>query len=294
MTIAIAWTRSLPGNCEELILTTDSRLTGGRTIDCCPKIVTLSRSDCAVCFAGDTDYAYPLMMLLSYALENHYPSRTRALDITHLKGHILNICNQFVRSIKDDATGGTSTSIVFGGYSWINRQFKIYHYSYVKSKKMFECSDAKNYGHMGKIVIAGDWKKIAMQNLYQKLKASGAYDDAERRFDMEPFAVVRDLLRNSIRSDSIGGPIQMVKVYQHMNCRAFGVLWPDKDSGKIALSGRIIHGYERVDCRIIDPYGYMTFSPDQVINNRHGRITKKMRLMRKRLINTLNVRLHNI
>src|SRR5471032_3703856 len=38
-----------------------SRLRFGCAWDCSPKIFPLSRGDCAICFAGNTMYAYPIM-----------------------------------------------------------------------------------------------------------------------------------------------------------------------------------------------------------------------------------------
>jgi len=58
MTLSLAWIRSV-GNVQELVMATDSRLRRGRAWDVAPKILTLPRTDCAICFAGDTDDAYP-------------------------------------------------------------------------------------------------------------------------------------------------------------------------------------------------------------------------------------------
>ena len=44
MTLVAAWVRSV-GTTQELVLATDSRLTGGHTWDCCPKILSLPRGD---------------------------------------------------------------------------------------------------------------------------------------------------------------------------------------------------------------------------------------------------------
>ena len=64
MTISIAWTRKVY-DYEELVFVSDSRLTGGKKFDACPKILALPRTDCAIAFANtsgrvfDDDSAIP-------------------------------------------------------------------------------------------------------------------------------------------------------------------------------------------------------------------------------------------
>jgi hypothetical protein len=67
MTICVAWIKSTGKNNEELLIASDSRLRSGLAWDCCPKIITLPRTDCAICFEGDTTYSYPMMLQLSRA-----------------------------------------------------------------------------------------------------------------------------------------------------------------------------------------------------------------------------------
>jgi hypothetical protein len=71
-------------------------------------------------------------------------------------------------------------------------------------------------------------------------------------FDMEPFEVLRDMLRSN-RYSSIGGAPQLVKIYEHMNATPFGVYWPSKDSGEATMLGRPLLNYERPSWGILDP-----------------------------------------
>lgn len=57
MTITTAWVRTLR-DCKELIIVSDSRLNGGKKMDCGRKVIALPRSDAFICFAGNTDWAY--------------------------------------------------------------------------------------------------------------------------------------------------------------------------------------------------------------------------------------------
>ena len=51
MTLSLAWVRSA-GKTKDLVMATDSRMRAGRAWDVGPKILTLARTDCAICFAG--------------------------------------------------------------------------------------------------------------------------------------------------------------------------------------------------------------------------------------------------
>ena len=69
---------------------------------------------------------------------------------------------------------------------------------------------------------------------------------------MEPFEVLRDMIRENI-SPHIGGPPQLVKVYQHMNCTPFAVFWPARREKGKALLGRPLMHYESIPYPILDP-----------------------------------------
>jgi len=70
MTIGVAWVGTLRDR-EHLFFASDSRVRGGHHFDACPKILTLPRSDCAICFAGETAAAYPLMLQVAQAIGAH-------------------------------------------------------------------------------------------------------------------------------------------------------------------------------------------------------------------------------
>lgn len=81
MTISIAWVRKIKGS-EELILVSDSRLSGNATYwDQCSKVLTLPRSDSAIGFAGSTDFAYPLMQQLYLSISSYKRSRDRVIEL---------------------------------------------------------------------------------------------------------------------------------------------------------------------------------------------------------------------
>src|SRR5688572_25005430 len=103
MTIGAAWLGRRRDGREHLYIASDSRISGGQRLDACPKIITLPRSDCALCFAGDTAATYPLMLQLANAISAHEPSRERSLDIGHVKAHLLRVFTDLISRIKDQA-----------------------------------------------------------------------------------------------------------------------------------------------------------------------------------------------
>jgi hypothetical protein len=110
---------------EELLIASDSRLSGGRSIDFCPKVLVLPRLDCAVCFAGSTDLAYPLMLQLSLAAEAHPPSLKRVLDLRPFVTHAVKVFNSMAGAIRTPvpALKEPAVSFIIGGYSWKRKQF---------------------------------------------------------------------------------------------------------------------------------------------------------------------------
>jgi hypothetical protein len=78
MTVALAWVAQRNDGLQHLYLASDSRLCGAR-IDAAPKILTLPRSDCALCFAGDTHATYPMMLQIANAIGPTSPRENGAL-----------------------------------------------------------------------------------------------------------------------------------------------------------------------------------------------------------------------
>jgi len=282
MTIAIAWVRRIR-DCEELLFVTDSRLSGdGRNFDATPKVMKFSRNDCAIAFAGYTGHAYPMMLQLSFAIDAYPPAQRGTLSLEALRKHALQVFNGIADSIKSSerlsSPQDTSpeANFLFGGYSWIKKEFEIWSIFYQKSEGKFIAQPAKialypenspRVGYrsnsnrriketdklIGKIAFAGDQAQLAQRLLSEKMMSIKTDKLSDLRFDMEPFEVVRDMLRDPNHSETIGGAPQLIKVYQYMRSAALSVYWPDKKSGIPHLQGRPYLGYEKLDNWILDP-----------------------------------------
>ena len=95
MTICSAWIQK-NGSSEELIFATDSRLRSFGSWDCNPKIFTFSRTDCVMCFSGDTIFSYPMMIQLKNEIELNPKIEGRHQKLGVFKGVILNILNRML------------------------------------------------------------------------------------------------------------------------------------------------------------------------------------------------------
>jgi hypothetical protein len=275
MTIAIAWTRSIK-DCEELTFVSDSRLSGdGLTFDSCPKVMTLARTDCAIAFAGYTGHAYPMMQQLSLAISSHAPLVRGSMDIYSVRKHALKVFDGMANEIRSSKllSSPSDTSpgaeFLFGGYSWIKKQFAFWRLHHAAGRRQFVAEPAQWVVHseqrnevvirltknpragrrLGLIAFAGDQAQLARRLLLEKLNLA----PATAELDWTPFEVVRDMLRDPNHSETIGGAPQVVKVYQYMDSAPLGVWWPNAAEGHVHLQGRRTLGYERTERFVLDP-----------------------------------------
>jgi hypothetical protein len=280
MTIAIAWTRRIL-NCEELVFVSDSRLSkDGRIFDAAPKALTLSRNDCAIAFAGLTQDAFPMMLQFSLAISSYRVAQRRSMDLSELKTHGLKIFDEMAKLLQSDAQviGAPPDDIpaaqfLFGGYSWIKKEFELWRIRFDKTRRRFVSVEAewayldplRRRVHMdklarserktaiGRIAFAGDQAPKAKRLFSQMMARRYREGEEISKIDMEPFDILTGMLRDPDHSPTIGGAPQLIKVYQYMQAVSFPIYWPDKQSGRYFLQGRPCLGYENLDTKIVDP-----------------------------------------
>lgn len=254
MTLSLAWIRKV-NKTEELIFASDSRLRNGKAWDGCSKIFTLGRGDCALSFAGDTQYVYPMLHQVVNAVEMFAKARSRAMDIGAVRGHIIRVFNDMEHWIHDRPKGKAAKDIpeitfIFAGYSWVTSEFKVWTIYYKPSARAFTFHTPPLW-HGNHIAIAGDSIQEFKKRLYALFKSRGkSRDDG---WDYEPFEVLRDMIREGF-DPAIGGPPSILKVYKHMNTMPYSVMWPNAASGKATILGRPLLDYETTS--------YLRFDPD--------------------------------
>ena len=250
MTVAMAWVATRPNGREDLFFASDSRTRGGCVFDLCPKILTLPRSDCAICFAGDLDWSFPLMLQISNAIAAHQPSRERNLDIGKLKSHLLRLSSDIVASVDDISVpfGHSTAQFIFGGYSWQSQAFRVWTFSYRPEQREFCARESHGFApRLAKVAFIGDWARRLRSALAKELLK----EREGKLVQYEPLFVLSRMLKGTSLGDSIGGAPQVVRIGPHMNTRPLCVLWgPDR---RRMLLGRPLLDYENCDYWSIDP-----------------------------------------
>jgi len=259
MTLSIAWIRRV-NETEELVFASDSRLRNGKAWDGCSKVFPFQRGDCALSFAGDTQFAYPMLHQAVNAVDMFLKARSRALDIGPLRGHLIRVFNDMEHWISDPPKGKAAQdvpniSFIFGGYSWAQSDFKIWIIYYKASTAKFTFHTPPHW-HGNKISMIGDAIPEFKKRLYKLLKSRGK--SKSEGFDYEPFEVLRDIIRDKVDS-SIGGPPSLMKVYKHSNTMPYSVMWPDRVTGKETIFGRPLLDYEKPSYLRFDPDTLETF-----------------------------------
>lgn len=261
MTLGMAWTRVV-GDCRELLIASDSRLSGGQNWDANPKIMLLPRTDAVLSFAGDTFDAYPLMIQAYNTILMHPPARDRGMDLAELKGHLIRVFNHsrsFISALPhgQDSPDAPETVFALSGYSWKEKSFRVWTLHYDHSIGQFTFRPTKEWrgqseeahkmiAYIGDQDVVEDAKNrlISLLRERDKLKTGN--------LDMEPFEILRDIIRSE-SFHSVGGSIQIVKIYEHSNAVPVAVYWPDKKSGKVSVLGRPLMDYETIQWGIMDP-----------------------------------------
>ena len=255
MTICSAWVRRV-GQSEELLFCSDSRLRSFGAWDSNPKIFTFSRSDCAICFAGDTRYSYPLITQLTNAINANSKIEKRFQRLNVFTQIVVKILNELIAHRSDYEDPGVE--FLFGGYCWFSQTFKIWKIGFSVEDGKFKASILTNGvwkpGDFP-VFFIGDYTQDAKSLLVEKLKCKGTI--ADNKLDFEPLEVIADMLTSPTREQShhtIGGPPQLLKVYKSLNRVPFGVAWKYDGEVKTTLLGMPVHSLSGFNYPVIDPF----------------------------------------
>jgi hypothetical protein len=271
MTLGIAWVRVV-GGVRELIVASDSRLSGGQFWDANPKIMLLPRTDAVISFAGDTNDAYPLMLQAYNSILMHPPAQSRAMDLEHLKGHLNRVFDHsrsFISNLPHGqvAPDQPGAKFALSGYSWKSKEFRVWTLHYDQSiGRLASTWAAQDENSYKLICYIGDAEPVAAakKRLVSMLRDRGKLRSGS--LDMEPFEVLRDIIRSG-EFGSVGGAIQLVKIYEHSNAVPVGVYWPDRAAGSISVLGRPLMEYETTGWGVIDPDRPDRARPPEFVNS---------------------------
>jgi hypothetical protein len=103
---------------------------------------------------------------------------------------------------------------------------------------------------VSRLAVVGDCRAKFFKLLGTRV---GSFDQ-DQRYDMEPFAALNDLTKDTSESSrSVGGPLQMVKIYKHSNLLPFCVYWRNNEERVLTYLGRPLMDYEFLRYKRIDP-----------------------------------------
>src|SRR5260370_41621511 len=189
MTISLSWVRKV-GTTKELVVASDSRLSFGCRWDCCPKVLALPRGDAVMCFAGNTMYAYPVVLQAIAAVSQHRRLLRRGMDRYDLKGHLLRVLNSMVALIQDLPRGVDNrpdTTFLLGGWSWQRSHFRIWLLRYDEGLRKFTFRPANRWTGLNKdkvLAFTGDYEDEYKKRLVALLRKKRKIESGG--FDMEP------------------------------------------------------------------------------------------------------------
>ena len=248
MTLCVMWIRKT-SETEELFVATDSILTGGEKWEHGIKLFELPRKDCFICFAGNTERAYPLIFNLISLLKNDSRIHHTERDISELVQEIAILFTDLVKQIdfsglsdggKSEDRGGAR--FLFGGWSWRNNKFKVWHLSYSKKKQRFvekaAISRLKSYAFIV------DVEEASTQSVHDLLKQRLV----DGRLNMEPLSVLIEIIKDS-DVQSIGGSPQIARIKKSGQCEILGIQW----MGTPHVLGKKYYAYQKPRVRYIDP-----------------------------------------
>lgn len=259
MTLCIAWIRETPE--EELIFATDSTLTGGEKWNHGVKLFELPRTDCLICFAGETYRAYPLILNLISTIKHNDELKNPALDIQDVLYGIVEIFTELVKSIFDFPKGiageiGSEAKFLFGGWSWKESRFRIWKIYYSHEDELFLFNEeSDNEENSNVCVFLGDPEteennisKKADDNYTSLIISLGKI---RKKLDLEPLKVLVDMCRDkNVRE--VDGALQIGKVYKSGTTEFFGVMWQSV-FGNPTFLGKDYNKHDKPRVRYIDP-----------------------------------------
>ena len=255
MTLVCAWVR-YKGASEELVVATDSRLTGGMTWDHGQKVFALPRGDSVLAFAGDTFYAYPLILQTLRYIEDYDRAECRAMPLEDMKGHVERVLTVLLQAVRDLPVGQRDLhpdfTLLLAGYSVAAKDWAIWVSEVDAASRQLRFTRAPRVGGHRGAVFVGSGAARAIATL--KADRGAIWKRSGKRpppLEWEPVDILRDMIASDTER-SVGGPIQLVTVHSHLNVMPYAVFWPSRSERRITLFGRPLLDYERTQRLTVD------------------------------------------
>jgi hypothetical protein len=179
------------------------------------------------------------------------------MDLLDVLESLCNLFTKLCRSIKDLPKGKERKDIIgefgflFGGWSWREQKFGIWELTYSSTLDSIEHSAITIPENSRVFRFLGDDVPEAEADLEQELKTRGKL--LSGTLDMEPLVVLANMARTESEHPTIGGSLQIAKVYRSGHSEYFGIVWPSAKNGERHFLGREINPYDAPPVRFLDP-----------------------------------------
>lgn len=252
MTLCVAWLREVDSE-KELVFATDSCLSCGERWNSGVKLFELPRKDCLICFAGETNRTYPLILNLISSIKFDEHLLSSHTDITEVLDYLTRLFTSLCNSITDYGTQSFievlgDFQFLFGGWSWKDNDFKLWKLEYNHDAGAFMHNET-NSDEMF-FTFIGDELDKSQDLLVEEVRNSGK--TLFRHFDMEPFKVLIKMIRNEEHT-GIDGAVQIAKIHPPSTTEFLGVYWPSVTGGKKTFLGKDVSLDNNPSVKYIDP-----------------------------------------
>ena len=257
MTLCTAWLRRGPSDeGDELIVATDSMLTGGEKWSHGLKLFHIGRPDCLLCFAGDTARAYPLILHAANSARFNVTWADPRLDVydvlDSLTGLFTELCSTIEETAEDIHAVRAGAEFLFVGWSWRHQHFGVWRLFYEKELEAFTSEALHADERRARLyTFIGDYTEAAEELLKDEMQEQGSLMSGA--LDMEPFLVLARMARDEDKYREIGGALQVAKIYRSGNSEFFGVMWPSTVNGHPHVLGRPLDRFDAPPTRLLDP-----------------------------------------
>lgn len=233
------WVEARGDGRDALCFASDSRTLPG-PIEGVTKVVLFGRPDIAAVWAGDYRYATLLLNHLDAIFTASDAMRRRDIDLAQafaravdpVKRHLAVAARPAISRHERDASAAAEpgpTTVLVGGYSLVESTYMLLRIQWSRDDQW----------HVGvtavdptRVVFIGDQLHSANQVSRQARDHRHPQGCADWR--MEPLGAIYNACEDR-RKRTIGGALQMAKVYRHGNARAYGFL--DPRNGEVLVRG---------------------------------------------------------
>jgi hypothetical protein len=248
---------------EELIFATDSRLRGGEAWDYGLKLFDLGRSDSLICFAGATRRAYPLILQAMNSIHSNIEWTDPRLDVYDILSSLCSLFTEICKGITDlpDRESvhalRSEAEFLFGGWSWRAQHFGIWRVFYSEALQAFShyAVHDQDMVHVFCFLSRDEFNGSTITAEAERMLDEKLFNAGRRHalLDMEPLSVLVQMSRDDTLYPSVGGALQIGKVYRSGRNEFFGIVWPSISDGRPHFMGKPINLYDAPPLRFFDP-----------------------------------------